>query len=919
MNAVLSDHTAVIDGRALRFEKGETLLDCIDRHLGRGHVPTLCDAPQLKPYGACRICSVEIATTPEGPRRVVAACHTPVADGMHVFTESAKIRRLRRNLIELVLTDHPLDCLTCEVNGNCELQTVAGKVGVRDVRYPPGANHLHQPKDRSHVFMTSDLSKCINCSRCVRACDEVQGQFVLAMHGRGFDARIIKGLDQNFADSPCVSCGACAQACPTSAISDVFESKSIEATRKTRTICTYCGVGCNLIVATKGDEVLSIQAAADGPVNPAHACLKGRYAFRFYNHPERLRSPMVRRDGQLENVSWDGAYDFIFENLQRIRAAHGPQAIGGISSARCTNEENYLMQKFIRAVIGCNNIDSCARVCHSPTAYGMQRSFGTGAATNAFDDIDHTSCIMVIGANPTEAHPVTGARIRQRVMKGVPLIVIDPRKIELSSYAKYHLQLRPGTNLALLNGMARYILDAGLINPGFINDRCEEWETFEAGLRAVDLDEMERVTGVERQLVRAAALEYAGADAAMCFHGLGVTEHEQGAKTVMAIANLAMMTGNLGRPGVGVNPLRGQNNVQGAADMGCQPQLGAGYLDVLDPEVRKFHGALYGAELSAEPGLKIPEMLDAAIAGNFKALWIVGEDLVHSNPDSAQVMRAMAALDFLVVQDLFLTKTAEFAAVVLPAASFLEKSGTFTNAERRVQRVMPAIPPLAGTRPDSQILCGIMRRFGYPQDDGTPEDLLAEIARAVPFFQGATWDGLGDHGKQWPIHADGSDSPILHVDRFTRGRGKFHFFPWQESVEVTTHGGDFPFVLTTGRLLEQYNCGTMTRRSGNTRIVGEDQLAIHPHDAELKQIRSGDRVRVKSARAEVALTARVTDEVNPGVLYTTFHFPETLVNGLLGQGHDAETRCPEYKVVAVDVEPVNGRAESPAISPTLRR
>ncbi|MEX1113837.1 MAG: formate dehydrogenase subunit alpha [Akkermansiaceae bacterium] len=901
MNAILSDHTAIIDGRALGFEDGETLLACIDRHLGRGHVPTLCDAPQLKPYGACRVCSVEIATTPDGPRRVVAACHTPVAGGVHVFTESPKIRRLRRNIIELVLTDHPLDCLTCEVNGNCELQTVAGKVGVRDVRYPAGTNHLHMVKDLSHVFMTSDLSKCINCSRCVRACDEVQGQFVLSMHGRGFDARIIKGLDQDFADSPCVSCGACAQACPTSAISDVFESKSIEATRKTRTICTYCGVGCNLIVASKGAEVLSIQAAADGPVNPAHACLKGRYAFRFYNHPERLRAPMVRRNGRLENVSWDEAYDTIFENLQRIRAAHGPQTIGGISSARCTNEENYLMQKFMRAVIGCNNIDSCARVCHSPTAYGMQRSFGTGAATNRFEDIDQTSCIMIIGANPTEAHPVTGARIKQRVMKGVPLIVIDPRKIELSPYAKYHLQLRPGTNLALLNGMARFILDAGLLKPAFITDRCEQWETFEAALRSVDLDEMERVTGVDRQLVRAAALEYAEADAAMCFHGLGVTEHEQGAKTVMAISNLAMMTGNLGRPGVGVNPLRGQNNVQGAADMGCQPQQGAGYLNILDPEVRKFHGALYGVELSGEPGMKIPEMLDASIAGELKALWLVGEDLVQSNPDSGQVKRAMAALDFLVVQDLFLTKTAEFASVILPAASFLEKSGTFTNAERRVQRVMPAIQPLLDTRPDSRILCEIMRRFGYPQDDCTPEGLLTEIARAVPFFQGATWDGLGDHGKQWPILADGTDSPILHVDRFTRGLGKFHFFPWQESVEITSHSGDFPFVLTTGRLLEQYNCGTMTRRSGNNRIVGEDQLSIHPHDAEIKHIHTGDRVRVKSARSEVVLTARVTDEVKPGVLYTTFHFPETLVNGLLGQGHDVETKCPEYKVVAVDV------------------
>jgi formate dehydrogenase major subunit len=902
MNRERTGGTATIDGETLRFEEGESLLRFIDRHRGRGHVPTLCDASQLKPYGACRVCSVEIAMAAAAPRRVVAACHTPVCAGMRVFTESEKIRRLRRNIIELVLTDHPLDCLTCEVNGNCELQTVAAKVGVRSVRYPAGANHLARTKDLSHVFMTSDLSKCINCSRCVRACDEVQGQFVLSMHGRGFDSRIIKGLDQDFADSPCVSCGACAQACPTSAISDVFHSKSIEATKQTRTICTYCGVGCNLIVATKGDEVLSIHAAPDGPVNPAHACLKGRYAFRFHNHPDRLRAPMLRKNGHFEEVSWDQAYDRIVENLGRIKADHGPQAIGGISSARCTNEENYLMQKFIRAVIGCNNIDSCARVCHSPTAYGMQRSFGTGAATNGFEDIGRTSCIMIIGANPTEAHPVTGARIKQRVMKGVPLIVIDPRKIELSPYAKFHLQLRPGTNLALLNLMARFILDEGLVDWDFVAERCENWEVFEDGLRRLNIDEMERITGVDRELVRAAALEYAKAGAAMSFHGLGVTEHEQGAKTVMLISNLAMMTGNIGRPGVGVNPLRGQNNVQGAADMGCQPHQGPGYLDALAPEVRNLHGAIYGVELSAEPGLKMPEMLDAAMEGKLKALWLMGEDLVQSNPESEHVKRALAALDFLVVQDLFLTETAKSADVILPAASFLEKSGTFTNAERRVQRVIAALKPLPGTRPDGQVLCEIMRRFGYPQDDYSPDGVLAEIARAVPFFRGATWENLGDHGKQWPILDGGVDTPILHTDRFTRGLGKFHFFPWQESIELTSHRKEFPFVLTTGRLLEQYNCGTMTRRSGNSRIVDEDVLSMHPADAKRKCIHSGDRVRLRSARGEVVLPARVTDEVKPGVLYATFHFPEAMVNKVFGGGHDEETKCPEYKVCAVDVE-----------------
>lgn len=911
----LSTLTAYIDGEAFLFELGDTLLNFIDRHRGRGHVPTLCDAPQLEPYGACRVCSVEVALQAEGPRRVVASCHTPLAAGMHIFTESKKVRSLRRNIVELVLTDHPLDCLTCEVNGNCELQTVAAKVGIRGVRYPAGAHHLDRKKDLSHPYMTSDLSKCINCSRCVRACDEVQGQFVLSMHGRGFNARIIKGLDTTFEDSPCVSCGACSQACPTSAISDRFQSKSIEATKKTRTICTYCGVGCNLSVSTKGNEVLSIQAPVDAEVNHAHTCLKGRYAFRFYNHPDRLTKPLIRTNGHFEEATWEEAYDHIVRNLTRIKNEHGGQAIAGISSARCTNEENYLMQKFIRAVMGTNSIDCCARVCHSPTAWGMQKSFGTGAATNSFEDIEHTRCIMVIGANPTEGHPVTGARLKQQVMKGTPLIVIDPRRIEIVPYAKHHLQLRPGTNVALLNMMARYILDEGLVKRDFVEKRCEDWDTFEAGLRALDLDELERITGVQKEKVRAAAIEYASSEAAMSFHGLGVTEHQQGAKTVMLIANIAMMTGNIGRPGVGVNPLRGQNNVQGAADMGCQPHQGAGYFEIDDQVAHKRYEEFYGVPLSEEPGWKIPQMFDAAIDGRLKALWLMGEDVVQTDPDSEHVKHAMNSLEFLVVQEIFMTETAKFANVILPASSFLEKSGTFTNAERRVQRVNATVKPLEGTKPDGQIMCEIMQRFGYPQSDYTPDGILAEIAQIVPFFKGATWENLGDNGKQWPINEGGTDTQILHQESFKRGLGKFHFFPWKESTELEVNGKEFPFILTTGRILEHYNCGTMTRRTGNGEIVTRDELAINPEDAAKKNIKTGDIVKLTSARGEVNLPARVTGEVKPGIIYTTFHFPEHMVNNVTGPGCDADTLCPEYKVIAADLELARAK---PAVSGAAR-
>ncbi len=903
---------AYIDDKPHEMREEDTILRFMDRHRGRGFVPTLCDAPQLEPFGSCRVCVVEAALKPGGPRRTVASCHTPLNEGMYIYPETKDIQRYRRSIIELVLTDHPPDCLTCEVNGNCELQTVAAKTGITRIRYPNGRNHLDTQKDLSHPYMTSDLAKCINCYRCVRACDEIQGEFVLNMHGRGFSNRIIKGFDTGFSDSECVSCGACSQACPTSAISDVFKSKSIEATNHVRSVCTYCGVGCNLEIAVKDNDVLSIQAPVDAEVNHAHTCIKGRYAFRFYNHPDRLRTPLIRRDGELQEATWDEAYDYIADRLTTIREEHGPDAIAGISSARCTNEENFLMQKFIRAVIGTNNIDCCARVCHSPTALGMQRSFGTGAATNSTDDLEKTDLILIIGANPTQGHPVTGARIKQRVMKGVPLIIIDPREVELVPHAAVHLQLRPGTNIALLSMFSHYIIEEGLVDEEFVKTRCEDFDKFRDGIMSIDIDEMERVCGVDREQVRKAAIMYASAPRAMEFHGLGVTEHTQGSKTVMMIANIAMMTGNIGREGVGVNPLRGQNNVQGAADMGVQPHQGAGYLDVRSPEIKALYDKAYGRPVSDQIGYKIPEMFDAAKERKLKALWIMGEDVVQTDPNSAEVRKAMEALEFLVIQELFMTETAEYADVILPAASFLEKEGTFTNAERRVQRVNRVVEPLPGTKPDGQIVVDIMNRMGYEQAGYDPALVLEEISRIVPFFKGARWDELGENGKQWPILEGGQDTEIMHQGEFKRGKGKFHYFDWVESAEVTRHHGDaFPFILTTGRILEHYNCGTMTRRTGNSEIASEDWLSINPEDAKAKGIGEGDAVRLFSARGEVFLHARVSNEVKPGILYTTFHFPEFMVNQVTSTEHDEESMCPEYKVSCVDVEKARKKAATP--------
>jgi len=896
---------AFIENRPYEIQEGETILSFLRRNIGDNPVPTLCDAPNLKPFGSCRICSVDVALEKDGIAKAQASCHTPLRPGSYVYPNSERMERLRKNIIELVLTDYPEDKLREARSETNELKSVSEWVGIAhsDIRYPEGRNHFNRGLDDSHPYMRSDLSTCINCYRCVRACDEVQGEMILSMAGRGFDSTIIKGFDESFNDSDCVSCGACSQACPTSAITDIFNSKTVEADKTVRTVCTYCGVGCNLDVAVVDGTVTSITAPYDAEVNQGHTCLKGRYAFQFYNHQDRLRSPMIRENGHLREVSWEEAYDFMAAGFNRIIEESGPDAIGGISSARCTNEENYLMQKFIRAVIGTNNIDCCARVCHSPTALGMQRTFGTGAATNSINDLNYTDCMLIIGANPTEAHPVTGAKMKQMAMKGKKVIVIDPREIHLARYADHHLQLRPGTNVAVLNMMMYYIITEGLVDKEFIETRCEGYDDFEQGILGLDMDYLEMISGVAREDVRAAAITYASADRSMSFHGLGVTEHYQGTFAVMLIADLAMLTGNIGRRGVGVNPLRGQNNVQGAADMGVQPHQGAGYLDVTNPEIHSNYEEFYGAKLPIHIGYKIPEMFDAALEDKLRALWIIGEDVIQTDPNTAKVKKALGKLDLLIVQELFMTETAQLADVVLPGASFLEKSGTFTNGERRIQRVNQVLPPLEGTKADGQIVVDMMNRMGYEQSDYHPKSALEEISQIVPFFKGVKWDELGENGKQWPVAEDGSDSELIHVKEFKHGKGQLFFQEFVESEEIIKNGREYPYIITTNRELEHYNCGTMTRRTRNVELLTEDILLINPRDASEKGIHDGDMVCVMSQRGKVDIKAQITNEVNPGILSTTFHFPEIMVNMITSDVHD----CPEYKVVAVDIRKSKGK------------
>ena len=900
---------AYINNNPYNYNKNETILEFVSR-IESETIPTMCQDDLLENFGSCRVCSVEIARDKNSETKVVASCHTPVTKGLYIYPQTEKIKQLRKNIVELILTDYPSDKIFAEKGKKpTPFQKTIKEIGIPNIRYPKGKTHQHIKKDNSHPYIKSDLSQCINCFKCIRACEEIQGELVLNMSGRGFATNIIKGFDTNFNLSNCVSCGACVQTCPTEALTDKFETKTLIPDKIIRTTCTYCGVGCQLDINIINNKIKGIQAPKNAEVNKGHTCLKGRFAFQFYNHPDRLKEPLIKKNGKFEKVSWNEAYNFIASKLNKIKIEFGADAIGGISSSRATNEENYLMQKMMRVAIGTNNIDGCARVCHAPTAYGMQKSFGTGAATNSINDLEKTDAIFLFGANPTEAHPVTGARIKQLFMKGITSIVVDPVQTKLAKLATYHLQLRPGTNVAILNMIAYYIIKENLVNKKFIQKYTNYYNEFKEHVINLDINELEKLTGVSKKIVKKASIAYAKANNAMEFHGLGVTEHYQGSKTVMLLSNLAMMTNNIGREGVGLNPLRGQNNVQGAADMGVQPHQGAGYLDVNDLKIQKYYAKKYGIEkMPKKEGLKIPEMINATLRGEFKALWIMGEDTLMTDPNSNHIRKAFKKLDLLVVQELFMSATAEMADVVLPASSYFEKNGTFTNGERRVQKVNKAINPIGNSKPDGQIIIDMMYKLGYKQPTGKEyiaEKIIQEIADVIPFMKGLSWNRLGKNGLQWPILEDGTDTQMLHKKgKFKNGKGKFHNFDFEESPELVEHSKKFPFILTTARQLEHYNSGTMTRRTDNQIISPNDYLEINPLDASKKGIKAGDIVRIFSDRGSVKIPIKLNYTVKPGVVRTTFHQPDIFINIITGNVGDKETLTPEYKVVAVDFEKI---------------
>ena len=871
-------------------------------------VPKLCATDSLQPFGSCRLCLVEI----DGKKGTPASCTTPVESGMVVHTQTPRVERLRRNVMELYISDHPLDCLTCPANGDCELQDMAGVVGLREVRYGfAGENHLDAPTDSSNPYFDFDESKCIVCSRCVRACDEVQGTLALTIVGRGFDSKVSPG-GTNFMDSECVSCGACVQVCPTATLSEKSVIELGVPTRSVLTTCAYCGVGCSFKAELRGDELVRMVPYKDGGANEGHSCVKGRFAWGYATHPDRIVAPMIRESitDPWREVSWEQAIDYAARRLRDIQDSHGVDSIGGITSSRCTNEEVFVVQKMVRAAFGNNNVDTCARVCHSPTGYGLKQTFGTSAGTQDFKSVAKADVILVIGANPTDAHPVFASRMKKRLREGARLIVIDPRRIDLVRSphisAEHHLQLLPGTNVAVVNAMAHVIVDEGLVDTEFVTQRCDpelyrEWEEF---IRRPENspEAMEQFSGVPAADIRAAARMYAAGPNSAIYYGLGVTEHSQGSTMVMAMANLAMVAGQIGREGVGINPLRGQNNVQGSCDMGSFPHEFSGYRHVSDDVVREQFESLWGTMLQSDPGLRIPNMFDAAISGGFKALFVQGEDIAQSDPNTHHVMSALESLELLIVQDLFLNETAKYAHVFLPGTSVLEKDGTFTNAERRINRVCPVMKSKIGKQ-EWQVACDLSTALGYPMKYDSAAEIMDEIAALTPTFAGVSFALLDEIGSvQWPCNADNPlGTPIMHIDRFVRGDGAFQLTPYVPTDERSTRR--FPLLLTTGRILSQYNVGAQTRRTANVAWHDEDVLDIHISDAEMRGIADGSWVTLASRAGETTMRAHISDRVPPGVVYTTFHYPVSGANVVTTDNSDWATNCPEYKVTAVEVSP----------------
>ncbi len=915
--------TLTVDGKSITVPEGTSIMRA---SMEAGvEIPKLCATDMIDAFGSCRVCLVEV----EGRNGTPASCTTPVGEGMVVHTQTERLNAIRRGVMELYVSDHPSAYGGSAGTGASEFDHVVQSVGLTENRYgaegrshvAPGDGSLtidYMVRDESNPYFAYDPAQCIVCSRCVRACEEVQGTFALTIEGRGFESRMVAGMHEPFLESECVSCGACVQACPTDALREKSILEKGLPERSVVTTCAYCGVGCSFKAEVKGDEVIRMMPYKDGKANHGHSCVKGRFAYGYSSHRDRILKPMIRKQitDPWREVSWEEALAYTASEFRRIQYQYGRGAVGGITSSRCTNEETYLVQKLVRQGFLNNNVDTCARVCHSPTGYGLGQTYGTSAGTQDFDSIEQTDVVLIIGANPTDAHPVFASRMKKRIRQGARLIVIDPRRTDIvrSAHveADHHLPLKPGTNVAMLTALAHVVVTEGLFDEAFIRERCD-WDEFQDWASFVALPENSPETigayaGVDPQEIRGAARLYATGGNAAIYYGLGVTEHSQGSTAVMAIANLAMATGNIGRPGVGVNPLRGQNNLQGSCDMGSFPHELPGYRHISADATREIYESLWGVKLDNEPGLRIPNMLDSAVEGTFKGLYIQGEDILQSDPDTKHVSAGLAAMECVVVHDLFLNETARYAHVFLPGSTFLEKEGTFTNAERRINRVRKVLEPKSGYA-DWEATQLLAQAIGLDWNYTHPSQIMDEIAATTPSFASVSYAMLDKVGSvQWPCNEKAPEgTPVMHVGGFVRGSGKFIRTEYVATDEKT--GPRFPLLLTTGRILSQYNVGAQTRRTANVVWHEEDRREIHPHDAENRGIRDGDWVRLASRSGETTLRAEISDRVSAGVVYTTFHHPDTQANVVTTDYTDWATNCPEYKVTAVQISPSNGPSE----------
>lgn len=899
----MSEIKFTLNGKPAATVAGKTLLEAAkDNGVS---IPHLCHASYLEPTGACRLCVVEL----EGARALVPSCTVKVAPDMKVVTNSERVLRARRLVLDLLLSAHPLDCMTCQESGKCKLQKYCYELGISETRFK-NVQKYDYPVHTDNAFYIRDYNKCILCGRCVRTCAEVQGDHIIDFAHRGFATMISTPLDCTMDEANCVFCGNCVASCPTGALVEkdtIGKVREWDVTR-VQTTCAYCGCGCQFDLNVTDNAVVKVTSSKKAPVNGIALCVKGRFGYGFINNPDRLTTPKVRVKGELREATWDQAMDLVARRLTEIKKKHGADAIGGLSSAKCTNEENFLFQKFVRAAIGTNNVDHCARLCHSSTVAGLAQSFGSGAMTNSIDDIGEADVILVTGSNTTETHPIIGLVIKRAVKRGAKLIVVEPRHIQLCDIAAMHLKQKPGTDVAWLNGFMHVIIKEGLWDKKFVEERCEDFDALAKTVKKYTPKYVEKITGVPAGELERAARIYAQAGKAAILYSMGITQHTSGTDNVVSVANLAMLTGNIGRPGTGVNPLRGQNNVQGSCDMGALPNVYSGYQKVDDQAARKKFGDAWNVNLPEKPGLTVVEMINAAAKGDLKALYIMGENPMVSDPDINHVREGLENLEFLVVQDIFMTETAKLADVVLPAVSYAEKDGTFTNTERRVQRVRKAIDPVGQSRQDWEILCDLSSRLGYEMSYSGPEALMEEIASVTPSYGGVNYKRIDEEKICWPCpDKKHPGTPILHTTQFTRGKGKFHAVEFRSPDEETDK--KYPYILTTGRMLYHYHTGTMTRRSRPIdEHVPEGYIEINTKDAANLGIRDGAFCAVSSRRGEVRVKARVTGHILSGTVFMPFHFAETAANELTNAALDPVAKIPEYKVCAVMLKSLKEKA-----------